>query len=144
MKKIATGILVAGMSVTAAGTAFADQCAWITLNHAKAGVAIAKSHARVISFCEPCGEKKPSASKVRGIQKVAIVPKGNGLFAVKVNRTEVDLAYTFVSRDGVTFHNLAKMARCPASGVSRSIKLAPAAPKQGQAGGTGRAAPNQQ
>ena len=124
MQKIVIAALAA-MSLVSTGTAFADQCAWMPIAQAAAGVAIARNHKFVVSYCEPCGNKKPTASKVHRIGGAAVLPKGSALFAVKINRTEVDLAYTFLSMDGVSFKNAAALARCPASGVSATLRIAP-------------------
>jgi hypothetical protein len=131
MKKVWMASMVLG-GLAVAAPAFADQCAWVSraqFNKANAILARAKQY---ISFCEPCGDTKPSAPKASaglrgsptGVSRLVDVqplgPRGR-----PVKPMAFDLAYTYVpsAKPGI-WANLAKLAGCPAQGVSPTIRVA--------------------
>jgi hypothetical protein len=116
-----------------AGIARADQCAWVSEEQAQAAAKILRAASRASDWCEPCGEHSPKPP--RPVTSVEVRPAGDGQFReVVVNGEAVDLAYVFVERSTGSFENLAKVAGCPAEGVSASFRekgaLRPPAPKK--------------
>jgi hypothetical protein len=109
-----------------AGTAYADQCEWIDAKVAAKAQKQLASHPKVIAFCEPCGEKAPGLPEVVSSVQVSTADYGRASFAI--NGTDVDLAYTFVQTSPGTYTNLAKLAGCEATGVSRTLKVADETP----------------
>jgi len=106
------------------GAARADQCAWIdgaTAARAKAALA---QHPKVVSFCEPCGEKAPGEPARAGAVEVRAMEEGYS--QVFVDGHGLDLAYTYVQISPQQYANLAELAGCPASDVSPSLAVDPA------------------
>ncbi len=103
----------------------ADQCAIVDADTAEAAVGLVRDRATV-SYCEPCGDKKPNASTAR-TRSARVVSSGHDA-RVAIDGTEVDLAYTFVKTGKSTWTNLALMVGCEAEGVSAFVTLKPVAP----------------
>jgi len=103
----------------------ADQCTIVDADAAHAAVELARDRATV-SYCEPCGDKKPTATAVR--TRSARVISSQTDARVAIDGKEVDLAYTFVQTGKTTWTNLALMVGCGAQGVSAFLTLKPAPP----------------
>ena len=75
-------------------------------------------------FCEPCDQKAPSQPKAVQRIEVRPVPDEPRYWKLLVDTEAVDLAYVFVEsvEEPGRFDNLAKLAGCPAEGVSLSIR----------------------
>ena len=105
-----------------AETARADQCAWIDEAAALKAQSIVKRSSQFIEFCEPCGDKAPGAPQLA--KTVEVNAAGDQYQEVSINGKPIDLAYVFVNTSGrdARFENLAKLAGCPATGVSASLE----------------------
>ena len=105
-----------------AGTARADQCAWIDDAAAHKARTILTSSPAFVELCEPCGDKAPGAPQRA---KTVDVKDADGDYKeVYVNGKGIDLAYVFVKTDDTHYGNLAALAGCPATGVSPSLDVA--------------------
>lgn len=97
----------------------ADQCAWVEKDVAEKADALLKQQSTFLSYCEPCGEKKPTEIEVDSVSVQQ--PTGAGdYYEVLINDENVDLAYTYI-KQGEAYHNLAILTGCVASSVSRVI-----------------------
>jgi hypothetical protein len=121
MKTLAVTIVLA-----MAGTAYADQCAWIDAKTATKAKQLIEKHPKVIAFCEPCGEKAPGIPEAA--TRVEIGTPDAGFKEVRINGEGVDLAYTYVQTSPGTYRNLAMLAGCEASDVSPSLQVADETP----------------
>ena len=113
-----------------ASRAHADQCAVLDRPVAERAIAQLKHGMRVAEFCEPCGEKTPK--RPFAIQSVRLT-KWDGDEAsveLRVNGKAQDLAYLFLEISPGLFHNVAKLAGCPATSVSEEIEIAPRKPAE--------------
>jgi hypothetical protein len=108
--------------LSAATEARADQCAWIEPEIAQASVKYLTPGATYALLCEPCGDKAPVA-KVVGSAPTVASTSSPPLVEVSVDGQPIDLAYVFVrAKPGdASLTNLAKLAKCPTTGVSKSI-----------------------
>jgi hypothetical protein len=110
--------------VLSAGIARADQCEVVTPAQAKAAVQLLKRDVKFVEYCEPCGEKQPSAPQQ--VDTVKLTPWSEPpQQTVVVNGKEEDLAYLFVQKSLGDSHylNVAVLAKCPAEGISREIDV---------------------
>lgn len=105
-----------------AGTARADQCAWIDADVAAKARAIVERAPKVIDFCEPCGEQAPG--EPHAVRSADVTAADGDFKELRVNGTAIDLAYVFVQTDAMHYRNLAALAGCPATGVSPSLEVA--------------------
>lgn len=105
-----------------AGTARADQCAWIDADVAAKARAIVERAPKVIDFCEPCGDQAPG--EPHAVRSTEVTAADGDFKELRVNGTAVDLAYVFVQTDATHYRNLAALAGCPATGVSPSLEVA--------------------
>jgi hypothetical protein len=105
------------------GTARADQCAWIEGAVAQKAQTLLTSAPKFIEFCEPCGDKAPGVPQ--RVQGVDLHAADGALFELTLNGKPIDLAYTFVKTDDTHYKNLAALAGCPATGVSRQLTIEP-------------------
>ena len=103
-------------------TALADQCAWIPDTTAAAAVRFLTPGSPYALFCEPCGDKAPVVRTVAAAPVVAAT-SDPALVEVSVDGQPLDLAYVFVPlKPGApSWRNLSRLARCPATGVSKAI-----------------------
>ncbi len=108
--------------VAGAGTARADQCAWVTDAQARKAQSIVTSSTKFIDFCEPCGDVAPGTPQK--IENVNIDTPHAGYRELTLNGTPIDLAYVFVKTSDSEYSNLAKLAGCPATGVSPTLAVA--------------------
>lgn len=108
--------------------AWADQCAWIDASTAASAVRHLPEGALWVAWCEPCGDPAPVAHVV-GQTRTAPTSSPQ-LVEVSIDGSPIDLAYVFVraTPDATRLTNLAKLAACPASGVSATIPVPPPAP----------------
>jgi hypothetical protein len=100
--------------------ALADQCAWIDAAIAERAVRWLAPGTVVATQCEPCGER---TAAWRVVGESSMRPTGSGSWEVAIDGAPIDLAYVFVAEDAraTTATNLAHLARCPATGVSREL-----------------------
>jgi hypothetical protein len=115
---LATALMSAG-----ARLAHADQCQWLDDRQVAArAVAALERAGTLVMLCEPCGEH--AASGPFAVAHVAANPVREpgveGYVEVDVNERSIDLAYAYVEVDG-RYVNLAKLAGCPATGVSATL-----------------------
>ena len=109
-----------------AGTARADQCAWIDAGVAAKARTIVERAPKVIDFCEPCGDKAPG--EPHAVRATEVTAADGDFKELRVNGAAVDLAYVFVQTDATHYRNLAALAGCPATGVSPSLEIAAETP----------------
>ena len=97
--------------------ALADQCEYITKEQSLAAIARLKVGQTIYQFCEPCGDKLPTPISIK--QLSAGTTGYEDYWEVKVNDSNIDLAYTFINA-GIANQrvNLAAVVGCPASNVS--------------------------
>lgn len=107
------------LSTLGAAPAWADQCAWNAKDVSDKGRDLIAKAQTILALCEPCGERKPKPMQVNS---VSVVPKGEGYFAVVVNKEEVDLAYVFAPGSGDSWFNIGLAVNCGASDVSKTIR----------------------
>ena len=95
----------------------ADQCEYITKEQSLAAIARLKVGQTIYQFCEPCGDKLPTPISIK--QLSAGTTGYEDYWEVKVNDSNIDLAYTFINA-GIANQrvNLAAVVGCPASNVS--------------------------
>jgi hypothetical protein len=100
----------------------ADQCAWIPKATAEAAVRYLQPKAEWASYCEPCGETKPTYKVVAQGPQIRATASPD-LWEVVVDGQPVDLAYAFVVRNPGEnkLGNLAFLTGCPATDVSKTI-----------------------
>lgn len=117
-------LLVLATTTLVATPAFADQCAWVEPSVAKAAAVELSSGRRIVEFCEPCKETKPTAKRALARNgAVRDVPRHPEYKQVDVDGKLLDLAYLFVERRPGVFENVALIAGCPAVSVSRELHL---------------------
>lgn len=121
MKTWTLSVAAVATSLVLASTARADQCAWNEEAHATKAKTILAEHPKVIEYCEPCGDKAPGEPYVAS--SVTIGSPAAGYKEVSINGKPIDLAYTYVQVSSTRYKNLAKLAGCPATGVSASLKI---------------------
>lgn len=126
MKTWTLSLALAG-SALLAGTARADQCQWNDRAHAQKAQALLAQHPKVLSYCEPCGDKAPG--EPFDVESVRVItPPQTSYREVLINGDAVDLAYTYVQVSPTEYKNLAKLAGCPASGVTATLSIAEETP----------------
>jgi hypothetical protein len=126
MKTWTLSVAAIATSLSLAHTARADQCAWNEEAHATKAASILAKHPKVLEYCEPCGDKAPGEPFVA--DTVAVTTPERGYKELSINGKEIDLAYVYVQVSSTQYKNLAKLAGCPASGVSPSLKIADETP----------------
>jgi hypothetical protein len=114
---------ITGVLVLSAGgaTARADQCAVVSKAVAERAARLLQASGSYVPYCEPCGDRVPVASAIQPVRTVEVVPD-TGQYAVRVNGTEIDLAYAYYA-SGADFANLADLAGCDAGAVSDRIRI---------------------
>lgn len=117
------------LAATTTETARADQCAWIPEATAKKALTFLQPGQEWLALCEPCGETVTNPGpKLRRIGKAVIQATGDPKYReIAIDGEAVDLAYTYVHAQGdkTGFTNLALLADCPASGVTRRLPWPP-------------------
>ncbi|MGE5184759.1 MAG: hypothetical protein ACM31C_21955 [Acidobacteriota bacterium] len=113
--------LLALTFVCAPALARADPCMVVDADTAAAAAKLLKD-ATVVTYCAPCSDAAPSASKIR--PKVELAAR-----SVKLDGTEIDLAYTYVQTGKSTFTNVGLMVGCGATRVPGFIDPAKLARK---------------
>jgi len=110
----------------AAPAAHADQCAWVSPEVATRAAAELTHGRRVVHFCEPCKEKNPPpAVTIRAdatVEPVASKRPHPEYREVALDGHRVDLAYLFVEQKPGEFVNVARLAGCPTTDVSDTLK----------------------
>jgi hypothetical protein len=110
-----------------AGTARADQCAYLDRSTALRAADEIRRHPTLVELCEPCGDRVPGVPATATSVVVRPVDEGR-FFEVAVDGDGIDLAYTFVQSTAERYRNLAAVAGCPATGVSASLRIDQAIP----------------
>lgn len=97
--------------------ALADQCSYITKEQSLKAIARLNLGQTIYQFCEPCGDKIPTALSIKDLS--AANTAFQDYWEVKVNGSNIDLAYTFIDA-GINNQkiNLAAVVGCPAANVS--------------------------
>jgi hypothetical protein len=103
--------------------ALADQCAWISAEQADRALKLLKQGTPYLLYCEPCGEKQPTHVGTVQTAEARVAGDAGQYKEVLVDGKEVDLAYTFVKVKTADkeYQNLAKLAGCGCTGVSKSV-----------------------
>jgi len=117
-------MILLAVLATARG-ARADQCAWVNQAQATKAAELLKVGGTVVEWCEPCGDKPPTAKDMKKVENMRVAPVKDDRFysELSINGKGVDLAYVFVMTKPGEFQNLAKLSGCPATGVSKSFRL---------------------
>lgn len=110
-------ILVASLTGVLTNTVWADQCALISADQAGKALDFLEPGGAIVEFCEPCGDKDFYSKPEQTITNIQAQQEGE-YWAVKVNGTGLDLAYTFVRNAEGSYLNLSKLANCPSDDVS--------------------------
>jgi uncharacterized protein (TIGR03382 family) len=122
--------LIATTSLLAPSLAHADQCAWVSKTEAVAGArTLGESFgARMLEYCEPCGDTTMKPITVKSVA-FSWADESHQYFQVKVNGKMEDLAYVYVQQDTNadgkpdTWQNLAEMAGCATQDVTASFPM---------------------
>lgn len=107
-----------------ATTVFADQFQMNEKPVSLKAANVVKSQKEIGSFCAPCGDKAVSIIPVQKVTLKRTESGGIEYFTVKVNETEVDLAYIYL-KDKSGWKNLAHSIGLAPSGVPLIIKDPP-------------------
>ncbi len=99
---------------------FADQFAYIEPDLAKRAAKLLEHEAEIYIFCEPCSESHGQIEKVYSIETADV--NFEGYHEVRINGKGIDLAYTFIKRDG-KWKNAAFLLGLIPSGVSREVSV---------------------
>ncbi len=112
-----------GFTLTLGSAVYADQCAYTSKQQAIEAVSRLEKGQTIYQLCEPCGETIAKALKITSVSAGTVGYES--FWGVKVNDRNIDLAYTYVdtSNNKDRKVNLATLARCPATDVSRFIFL---------------------
>jgi hypothetical protein len=108
-----------------ASAALADQCAWVDEQTASAARRFLPVGAVWVGLCEPCDERTP---QVHVVGETRVGPTSSPrLYEVTIDGRPVDLAYVYVraTPDAKVLTNLARLVRCPTTGVSDTQPLPP-------------------
>jgi hypothetical protein len=128
-------IAILALLLSTAGLARADQCQVVTAEQAKAALQLLAKGAKVVEYCEPCGDERPGKpQRVETVELETFSPVADPASAqspsppqktVKVNGKEEDLAYLFIQKAAGDSHylNVSFLAKCPAQGVSHEVDL---------------------
>jgi len=126
--RIAIGVIAVVVSVWTVASASAAPAARAEPCTGPADRAVAtraarelSSRARMIVFCEACGDAAPG--RPIGVAAVALHPTGAGLADVLVDGRPIDLATTYVQTSDVEYRNLAALAGCDATGSSPVLRI---------------------
>jgi hypothetical protein len=103
-----------------AGTARADQCEWVEPEQARAAARALARGVEYLQYCEPCGDTQPTRTATVDRVEVRAADANSSKQTVYVDDQPIDLAYVFV-KVGKEYANVARLAGCHTSGVSRSI-----------------------
>jgi hypothetical protein len=111
-------------------TAMADQCAWNSKTDAASALKLLKGN-DIITWCQNCGDRKPSYIAKVISAKQATPQAGFKEITVETNKgTEsIDLAYTYVRTATNVFTNMAQLVGCPSSGATTFIQTGPGVKK---------------
>jgi uncharacterized protein YecT (DUF1311 family) len=110
--------LRAALLVLVTTTAAADQQAWVSRRDADRAAALMQVGTSIRLFCAPCDDPAPTTVR---IARVEVKSTGTGdLWEVEVNGQPVDLAYTYVERDG-RWQDLALLLGLEAQDVPRFL-----------------------
>lgn len=119
------GVIVAVLML-ATGAVRADQCAVVSREQAQSAVRQLPKGTLFVTYCEPCGDKKPSVPDMVSISesKPWQTPPQ---YEVVVNGKSVDLAYLYVQKAAGDTHyvNAASLGGCQTQGVTKEIEASP-------------------
>ena len=108
------------LSVIGSLPVMADQCAWISQDQAARAAGKVKVGEIILKFCEPCGDREPAEHRVTSVRSRP-VKDASAYWELVINDRPVDIAYVFVPSGSGTFRNLAGLAGCKTTGVSRVL-----------------------
>lgn len=117
-------VVALGISLALVESAvYADQCAYTSKQQAIEAVSRLEKGQTIYQFCELCADTVPKALKINSVSAGTVGYES--YWGVKVNDRNIDLAYTYVDTTNNKDRkvNLATLARCPVSDVSRFIFL---------------------
>jgi hypothetical protein len=119
---IAAFALALAMATSGASLARAEPCTGPS-DHAVAARAARElsNRARMIVFCEACGDAAPG--RPVDVASVVVRPTGAGLAEVIVDGRPLDLATAFVQTSEVEYRNLALLAGCATTGSSPALRV---------------------
>lgn len=102
--------------------ALADQCSYITKEQSLKAIARLNVGQTIYQFCEPCGDKIPTPLSIKELSAATV--DFEDYWEVKVNGSNIDLAYTFIDA-GINNQkiNLAAVVGCPAANVSVTLPM---------------------
>ncbi len=110
------------------GSAHADQCAVVPFDQVMRAQQYLQASRLVAERCEPCGEATDAPLVPRAVGFALTAPRPdipNG-WTLQLDGRPIDLAYFYISSDGVQFTNLAALAGCPTTGVAPRLMASPA------------------
>ena len=120
--RIATFSLALAMARSGVSLAWAEPCTGPSDRAVAARAARElSSRARMIVFCEACGDAAPGSPV--DVASVVVRPTGAGLAEVIVDGRPIDLATAFVPTSEVEYRNLALLAGCAATGSSPALRV---------------------
>lgn len=99
---------------------FADQFAYIQPATAKKALALLQKEADVFYFCEPCNDLEGKTVRIKSVDAVDVNYEGR--HEVRINGAGIDLAYTYIRRNG-KWKNLAIELGSKPHGVSAEVAL---------------------
>lgn len=105
--------------------ASADQCAWINKEQAREAVHYAEKGIRFVDLCEPCGDQLEKVT-VSTIASSSSKQTSDGVHQeIVINGEAKDIAYVYIETVAGSgeFENLAEIAKCKTSDVSKKINV---------------------
>jgi hypothetical protein len=105
-------------SLLALQTVEADQCMYIDQKESNSALEYLKIGQKYVEFCEPCGDTQFYQQEVKIIKYLKVDSVDKKQWEISLNKTSIDLAYTYVKDKGSSFKNLSKLANCESDNVS--------------------------
>ena len=96
----------------------ADQFAYIQPDMAKKALALLQKEKDFFSYCEPCGEVAGKVEAIKSVDEVDVNYEGH--HEVRINGAGIDLAYTYIRRNG-KWKNIAFELGLKPHGVSAEV-----------------------
>jgi hypothetical protein len=99
-------------------TVHADQCAYIDQDETNNALDFLKIGTKYVVFCELCDDVDFYAQDIKTIRTLHVDKVDDKQWEISLNKSAIDLAYTFVKQEDGSFGNLSKLAECESDGVS--------------------------
>lgn len=96
----------------------ADQFAYIQPDMAKKALALLQKEKDVFFYCEPCGEVAGKIEPIKTVDEIDVNYEGH--HEVRINGAGIDLAYTYIRRNG-KWKNIAFELGLKPHGVSAEV-----------------------